>query len=71
MNDDGLKDAVRAHLTDQAEANMVTLGRGYATFYRTLVEQGVPPVLAADLVQRQQSANLQIAIRQAVGGGNE
>lgn len=63
-----LNDAIRAHLTDQQEAQLIALGRHYAAFYRALVEHGMPPALAGEMVQRQQGANLQIAIQQAVGG---
>ena len=47
------------HLADQQEATMAALGRAYAALWAALVGGGVPPTVAADIVQRQQMANLQ------------
>lgn len=55
------------HLHDQQEANMAALGRQYAAFYTALVAGGVPPAVAAELLGRQQMANLQAWVNAQAG----
>ena len=55
------------HLADQQEATMAALGRAYAAFWAALVVGGVPPTVAADIVQRQQMANLQAWLNAQAG----
>ncbi len=55
------------HLADQQEATMAALGRSYAALWCALVGGGVPPTLAADIVQRQQTAALQAWLNAQAG----
>ena len=62
-----LDHAAQVASMDQATAQMVDLGRGWAGFYRAMVEGGIPPRIAARMVDRQHAAAMQVQVLQAAG----